>query len=87
VPKDEIVKVLNSPPPVPVVGPAGQCVIFHCNLLRLGTQPVRRGPLAHLHLVQYLRQRAEDHRTSRPDWVVSRNTRPLRVKADVLQAA
>src|SRR5258705_2645064 len=34
VPKREMIEVLkSSPPPVPVAGPAGTCLLFHCNLL------------------------------------------------------
>jgi ectoine hydroxylase len=60
VPKEQLISILrNAAKPVPIVGPAGTALIFHCNLLHAsGHNPQRRGPLARLHLLQRLRQRA-----------------------------
>jgi ectoine hydroxylase len=89
VPKDEIVKVLkSSPPPVPVVGPAGTCMIFHCNLLHASGHNLSAEDRWHIYISFNTCANAPQlGADARPDWVVSRNTKPLRVEADVLQAA
>jgi len=89
VPKDEIVKVLkSSPPPVPVVGPAGTCMIFHCNLLHASGHNLSAEDRWHIYIsFNTCANAPKITEASRPDWVVSRNTRPLRIEADVLRAA
>ena len=91
IPKKDIVEVLrSSPPAVPIVGPAGTAVLFHCNLLHASGHNLTAEDRWHIYISFNACANAPRFGPdSRPDWVVSRNTRPLPVEADegVLQAA
>ena len=91
VPKQEIISVLQqSEKPVPIVGPAGTAVLFHCNLLHASGHNLSAEDRWHIYISFNACANAPQFGpNSRPDWVVSRNTRPLPVENDagVLQAA
>ncbi len=91
VPKKEIIAVLRgSKPPVPIIGPAGTAVLFHCNLLHASGHNLSAQDRWHIYISFNSCANAPRFGSdSRPDWVVSRNTRPLRIENDegVLKAA
>ncbi len=91
VPKQDIVSVLKqSEKPVPVAGPAGTAVLFHCNLLHASGHNLSAEDRWHIYISFNSCANAPRFGPgSRPDWVVSRNTRPLRIENDegVLKAA
>jgi len=89
VPKEQIVSVLKeSAKPVPVVGPAGTCMLFHCNLLHASGHNLSAEDRWHIYIsFNPCANAPQFGPDTRPDWVVSRNTRPLRIEADVLRAA
>lgn len=91
IPKREMISILkDSPTPVPIVGPAGTAVLFHCNLLHASGHNLTAEDRWHIYISFNACANAPRFGPdSRPDWVVSRNTRPLPVEADegVLQAA
>src|SRR2546422_5254177 len=91
VPKEALVTLLrNSPPAVPVVGPAGTAVLFHCNLLHASGHNLTAEDRWHIYIsFNSCANALKFGPNTRPDWVVSRNTRPLPVEADegVLEAA
>jgi ectoine hydroxylase len=89
VPKEELISVLKeSPKPVPVVGPAGTCMVFHCNLLHASGHNLSPEDRWHIYIsFNTCANAPKITDKSRPDWVVSRNTRPLRIEEDVLRAA
>jgi ectoine hydroxylase len=84
VPKADVISVLKtSAPPVPITGPAGTCVLFHCNLLHASGHNLSAEDRWHIY-VSFNACANAPHFTpqSRPDWVVSRNTRPLAIEQD-----
>ena len=84
VPKADMIDVLrSSPPPVPIVGPAGTAAFFHCNLLHASGHNLSAEDRWHIY-ISFNACANAPHFTekSRPDWVVSRNTKPLRIEAD-----
>lgn len=91
VPKKEIMAVLKeSKPPVPITGPAGTAVLFHCNLLHASGHNLSAEDRWHIYIsFNSCANAPRFGPDSRPDWVVSRNTRPLRIENDegVLKAA
>jgi ectoine hydroxylase len=91
VPKKEIISVLkDSPPPVPVVGPAGTAVVFHCNLLHASGHNLSAEDRWHIYISFNACANAPKLTAeSRGDWVVSRNTAPLPIEDDggILKAA
>ena len=91
VPKQAVISVLNdSPPPVPVVGPAGTAVVFHCNLLHASGHNLSAEDRWHIYISFNACANAPKFTTeSRSDWVVSRNTEPLPIEDDggILKAA
>ena len=91
VPKQEIISVLQqSEKPVPIVGPAGTAVLFHCNLLHASGHNLSAEDRWHIYISFNACANAPQFGpNSRPDWVVSRNTGPLPVENDagVLHAA
>ena len=89
VPKAEVVSVLqSSPPPVAITGPAGTCVLFHCNLLHASGHNLSAEDRWHIYISFNACANAPQFtEKSRPDWVVSRNTRPLPVETDELLAS
>jgi ectoine hydroxylase len=91
VPKQAVISVLNdSPPPVPVVGPAGTAVVFHCNLLHASGHNLSAEDRWHIYISFNSCANAPKFTTeSRSDWVVSRNTEPLPIEDDggILKAA
>jgi len=86
IPKKDVVEALrSSPPPVPIVGPAGTAVLFHCNLLHASGHNLTAEDRWHIYISFNCCANAPAFGPdSRPDWVVSRNTRPLPVEADVM---
>ena len=84
VPKRDMIEVLRaSPPPVPIVGPAGTCVLFHCNLLHASGHNLSAEDRWHIYISFNACANAPRFTAqSRADWVVSRNTRPLPIEAD-----
>lgn len=71
-------------------GPAGTAVLFHCNTLHASGHNLTAEDRWHIYISFNSCANAPNFGPgSRPDWVVSRNTRPLPVEADggVLQAA
>ena len=91
VPKQAVISVLNdSPPPVPVVGPAGTAVVFHCNLLHASGHNLSAEDRWHIYISFNACANAPKFTAdSRGDWVVSRNTAPLPIEDDggILKAA
>ena len=87
VPKDEVIKLLNeSPPPVAVTGPAGTAVLFHCNMLHASGHNLSAEDRWHIYVSFNACANAPQFTPqSRPDWVVSRNTRPLPIETDELR--
>src|SRR5438477_314949 len=84
VPKREMIEVLrSSPAPAPIVGPAGTCVLFHCNLLHASGHNLSAEDRWHIYLSFNACANAPRFTAqSRADWVVSRNTQPLPIEAD-----
>ena len=84
VPKRDVIEVLkHSPAPVPIVGPAGTCVLFHCNLLHASGHNLSAEDRWHIYISFNACANAPTFtEKSRPDWVVSRNTEPLPIEAD-----
>ncbi|HYG54072.1 MAG TPA: phytanoyl-CoA dioxygenase family protein [Burkholderiales bacterium] len=91
VPKQQMLDVLKkSPPPVPIIGPAGTAVLFHCNTLHASGHNLTAEDRWHIYIsFNSCANAPQFGPDTRPDWVVSRNTAPLPVEADegVLQAA
>ena len=91
VPKREIVEVMKtSKPPVPILGPAGSAVLFHCNVLHASGHNLTAEDRWHIYISFNACANAPQFGPqTRPDWVVSRNTAPLSVEDDagVLKAA
>src|SRR5438094_1326812 len=88
VPKRDVIEVLkHSPAPVPIVGPAGTCVLFHCNLLHASGHNLSAEDRWHIYISFNACANAPKFtEKSRPDWVVSRNTKPLPIGPDVLNS-
>jgi ectoine hydroxylase len=86
--KRDMIEVLrSSPPPVPIVGPAGTCVFFHCNLLHASGHNLSAEDRWHIYIsFNACANAPQITPQSRPDWVVSRNTRPLPIEADSLSS-
>jgi ectoine hydroxylase len=86
VPKQEVISVLkSSPPPVAITGPAGTCVLFHCNLLHASGHNLSPEDRWHIYISFNACANAPRFTPqSRPDWVVSRNTRPLPIESDTI---
>ena len=89
VPKAEMIKVLKeSKTPKAITGDAGTCVLFHCNLLHASGHNLSAEDRWHIYIsFNTCANAPKITEKSRPDWVVSRNTKPLRVEEDVLRAA
>ena len=89
--KQQMIDVLrSSPAPVPIVGPAGTAVLFHCNLLHASGHNLSAEDRWHIYISFNACANAPRFGPdTRPDWVVSRNTKPLPIEADegVLKAA
>ncbi len=91
IPKPKMIEVMHaSPPPVPVVGKAGTAVLFHCNVLHASGHNLSAEDRWHIYISCNACANAPRFTAdSRPDWVVSRNTAPLKLEDDagVLKAA
>ena len=91
VPKEEIAKVLkSSPAAVPIVGRAGTAALFHCNTLHASGHNLTAEDRWHIYIsFNSCANAPQFGPTTRPDWVVSRNTRALAVEDDdaLLKAA
>lgn len=87
--KKDIVEVLkSSPPPVAITGPAGTCAVFHCNLLHASGHNLSAEDRWHIYISFNACANAPAFGPeTRPDWVVSRNTRPLEAQELALGAA
>jgi ectoine hydroxylase len=88
VPKQQMIEVLRtSPPPVPIVGPAGTAVLFHCNLLHASGHNLSAEDRWHIYISFNACANAPQFGpNTRPDWVVSRNTKPLKLGTDPISA-
>src|SRR5438552_4097163 len=63
--------------------PAGTCVLFHCNLLHASGHNLSAEDRWHIYISFNACANAPQFTPqSRPDWVVSRNTKPLPVETD-----
>lgn len=91
IPKARMIEVLkSSPPPVAVTGEAGTCVLFHCNVLHASGHNLSADDRWHIYIsCNAVANAPRFGPTTRPDWVVSRNTRALPLEDDdgVLKAA
>ena len=88
VPKATLLQVLkSSPPAVPITGPAGTAVLFHCNLLHASGHNLTAEDRWHIYISFNACANAPQlGPAARPDWVVSRNTRPLEIGTDPVSA-
>jgi ectoine hydroxylase len=84
VPKQQMISILReSGKPVPIVGPAGTAALFHCNTLHASGHNLTAEDRWHIYISFNSCANAPRFGPStRPDWVVSRNTRALPVEAD-----
>ena len=84
VPKAQMISILKeSEKPVPIVGPAGTAVLFHCNTLHASGHNLTAEDRWHIYISFNSCANAPQFGPStRPDWVVSRNTAPLPVEDD-----
>ena len=84
IPKQKMVEVLRaSPPPVPVNGRAGTAVLFHCNVLHASGHNLSAEDRLHIYIsCNAVANAPKFTASSRPDWVVSRNTAPLPIEDD-----
>src|SRR5262245_37706536 len=91
VPKQQMISILReSEKPVPIVGPAGTAALFHCNTLHASGHNLTAEDRWHLYIsFNSCANAPQFGPTTRPDWVVSRNTRALPVEDDdaLLKAA
>ena len=91
IPKQRMIDVLkSSPPPVALVGRAGMGVLFHCNTLHASGHNLSAEDRWHIYIsCNTVANAPQFGPQSRPDWVVSRNVRPLAIEDDqgVLKAA
>jgi ectoine hydroxylase len=90
VPRQQMISILRqSEKPVPIVGAAGTAALFHCNTLHASGHNLSAEDRWHIYISFNACANAPRFGpSSRPDWVVSRNTRPLPVEEDgaILQA-
>jgi ectoine hydroxylase len=86
IPKSQMISILReSESPVPIVGPAGSAVLFHCNLLHASGHNLTAEDRWHIYISFNCCANAPPlGPDARPDWVVSRNTQPLPVEADAM---
>jgi ectoine hydroxylase len=84
VPKARMISILReSENPVPIVGRAGTCALFHCNTLHASGHNLTAEDRWHIYVSFNACANAPQFKpTTRPDWVVSRNTAPLPVEED-----
>ena len=84
IPKQKMIEVLRaSPSPVPVVGRAGTAVLFHCNVLHASGHNLSAEDRWHIYIsCNAVANAPKFTASSRPDWVVSRNTAPLPIEDD-----
>jgi ectoine hydroxylase len=89
VPKERMIEVLKaSPPPVALTGPAGSAALFHCNLLHASGHNLSAEDRWHIYISFNACANAPAFGPhTRPDWVVSRNTRPLQIQSDASSSA
>ena len=90
-PRQRMIDILKcSPEPVAVTGHAGTCVLFHCNTLHASGHNLSADDRWHIYVsCNTVANRPALGPDPRPDWVVSRNWKPLQVEDDqgVLKAA
>ena len=84
VPKAQMISILReSEKPVPIVGPAGTAVLFHCNTLHASGHNLTAEDRWHIYIsFNSCANAPRFGPDTRPDWVVSRNTRPLPIEDD-----
>jgi ectoine hydroxylase len=84
VPKAQMISVLReSENPVAIVGPAGTAVLFHCNTLHASGHNLTAEDRWHIYISFNSCANAPQFGPgTRPDWVVSRNTKPLPIEDD-----
>jgi ectoine hydroxylase len=72
-----------SEEPVPIVGPAGTAALFHCNTLHASGHNLTAEDRWHIYIsFNSCANAPQFGPKTRPDWVVSRNTRALPVEDD-----
>lgn len=90
-PKQRMIEILkSSPEPVAVSGRAGTCVLFHCNVLHASGHNLSADDRWHIYVsCNTVANKPQLGPDARPDWVVSRNWKPLPIEDDegVLKAA
>ena len=84
IPKQKMIEVMRAaPPPVAVSGKAGTAVLFHCNVLHASGHNLSAEDRWHIYIsCNTVANAPAFGPTSRPDWVVSRNTAPLPIEDD-----
>ena len=91
IPKQKMIDVLRaSPRPVPVTGRAGTAVLFHCNVLHASGHNLSGEDRWHVYVsCNAAANKPVLGNNPRPDWVVSRNWKPLAIEDDlgVIKAA
>jgi ectoine hydroxylase len=88
VPKAELLSIMErSPEPVPVTGPPGTAVFFHCNILHAsGHNLSRHDRWAVYYVYNRVANRPADVPNPRPDYVRSTNWAPLPLGSDDILA-
>jgi len=72
----------DSPEPVPIVGPPGTAVLFHCNMLHASGHNLAAGDRWHVYMAYNpVANKPIPPADPRPDYVVSRNYTPLVMEA------
>ncbi len=86
VPKAELVSIMaRSPEPVPIIGPPGTVVFFHCNILHASGHNLSRYDRWAIYFVyNRVANRPGDVPNPRPDYVRSRNWAPLPMGPDAI---
>jgi len=89
VPKPELLAIMRrSPEPVPIVGPPGTVVLFHCNILHGSGHNLSRHDRWAVYLVyNRVANRPNEVPNPRPDYVRSTNWAPLPLGTDDILVA
>ncbi len=82
--REQLVGLLNElPEPIPLVGPPGTAVIFHCNVLHASGHNLSPRDRWQIYVVYNpVANKPEDVENPRPDYVRSVNFEPVRVEDD-----
>ena len=91
IPKERMIEIQrNSPPAVAITGKAGTAALFHCNVLHASGHNLSAEDRWHVYVsCNAVANKPLLGPNPRPDWVVSRNWKPLPIEDDrgVTQAA